>query len=143
MGLDYGDKTIGVAVSDSLRLLAHGVETIRRDDEQSIKKSISRLKEIILEHGVNTIVVGYPKNMDGTEGVRCEKTNDFVSRLKRNFKKIDIVLWDERLTTVAANRVLSDVSLDKKHAVVDKVAAVLILQGYLDYINREEDKNER
>ncbi len=132
LGLDYGDKTIGVAVSDSLGFTAQGLTVIRREDEKSIKKSISMLSEIIKEYEINIIVLGYPKNMDNSEGFRCQKTLEFKARLERNFKKIPVILWDERLSTVGADRVLINVSRKKRDDVIDKVAAVFILQGYLD-----------
>ncbi|MCT4565378.1 MAG: Holliday junction resolvase RuvX [Maledivibacter sp.] len=130
MGLDVGDKTIGVAVSDLLGLTAQGVETIRRTGN---KAAINRLREIISEKNVEKIVVGLPKNMNGTLGPQGEKTLNFVEKLKEKIN-IEIVLWDERLTTVAAEKMLisADVSRKKRKKVIDKVAAVYILQGYLD-----------
>ena len=137
LGLDYGEKTIGVAVSDPLLITANGLEIIRRNDEQSIKKSIARLSEIIKEYQVTTIVLGFPKNMNNTEGPRCQKTLDFKARLERNFKKIPVVLWDERLSTVSACIALGELHFEKKKDVVDKVAATYILQGYLDKLSKE------
>lgn len=130
MGLDVGDKTIGVAVSDLLGLTAQGVETIKRTGN---KAAIKRLREIISEKAVTKIVVGLPKNMNGTLGPQGEKTLNFVEKLKEKVD-IEIVLWDERLTTVAAEKMLisADVSRKKRKQVIDKVAAVYILQGYLD-----------
>ncbi len=138
LGLDYGSKTVGVAISDELSLIARGVETITRDNEISIKKTIKRLDEIIKENGVQKIVLGYPKNMDGSEGERCEKTVEFKNRLERNFKKIEVILWDERLSTKIATQALCDgnVNRNEHKKVVDKVAAMYILQGYLDYIKK-------
>lgn len=143
LGLDYGEKTIGVAVSDPLLFTAQGLEIIRRLDEKSIKKSVARLKEIIDKYDIKTIILGYPKNMNNTLGPRCEKTIEFKERLHRNFKKIDIVLWDERLSTIASERNLFEMGLDfsERKEVIDKIAAVYILQGYLDYLrnlNNEE-----
>lgn len=134
MGLDYGEKTIGVAISDTLNITAQSLEVIKRPNEQSIKKSILRLKEIINEFDICEIVLGYPKNMDNTEGIRCVKTEEFKQRLHRNFKKIPVTLWDERLSTVAVQRGLLDDGLkrNKRKKVVDKLAATFILQGYLD-----------
>ena len=132
LGLDYGEKTIGVAVSDPLLITANGIEIIRRSDEKSIKKSLVRLSEIISEYEITKIVLGFPKNMNNSEGIRCEKTHDFKARLERNFKKIPVILWDERLSTVSANLVLKDLDFTKRKEVVDKVAATYILQGYLD-----------
>ncbi len=130
MGLDVGDKTIGVAVSDLLGWTAQGVETIRRT---SYKEDIDRLKQIIVEKEVEKLVVGLPKNMNGTLGPQGEKVKKFVDKLKSRID-IEIVFWDERLTTVAAEKMLisADVSRKKRKKVIDKVAAIYILQGYLD-----------
>ena len=134
LGLDYGDRTIGVAVSDALNITAQSLETIRREDEKSIKKSVARLKEIIKEYEICEIVLGFPKNMDNTLGVRAIKTQEFKERLHRNFKKMPIVLWDERLSTMAVQRGLKSegLSIEKREEVVDKLAAAFILQGYMD-----------
>ena len=132
LGLDYGDKTIGVAVSDDLLLTAQAVEVIRRPDEKSIKKSMARLSELIRAYDVHTIVLGYPKNMDNTEGFRCEKTLAFKSRLERYFKKIPVALWDERLSTALADRALASLSRKAREDAIDKTAAAVILQAYLD-----------
>jgi len=140
LGLDYGDKTVGVAVSDPLMLTAAPLETIVRPDEISIKKTIARLSEIIKEYEVRTIVLGYPRNMDGSEGFRCAKTNEFKARLERNFKRIDIILWDERLSTMFADRHLENVSKSKRDRVIDQAAASAILQNYLDYIRQNTNK---
>ncbi|MFA9557151.1 Holliday junction resolvase RuvX [Evansella sp. AB-rgal1] len=132
LGLDVGSKTIGVAVSDALGWTAQGVETIRRD-ERDLEKDFARLKEIMLEHEISTVVVGMPKNMNGTIGPSGEMCQEFASQLQeRADVKIEFV--DERLTTVAAERMLvsADVSRKKRKKVIDKMAAVLILQGYLD-----------
>jgi putative Holliday junction resolvase len=136
MGLDVGDATIGVAVSDELGLIAHGITTIRR---KNIKFDLDSLKNIISEKDINRIIVGLPKNMNNTIGPRGEKTLEFVSRLKENFPDIEIVTWDERLTTKAAERTLleADVSRKNRKKVIDKLAAVLILQGYLDVNNKK------
>lgn len=134
LGLDFGDKTIGVAVSDPFGWTAQGVETIRRGGPQEFKKSLARLEQLIAEYGAETIVLGYPKNMDNTEGSRCEKTRDFKERLERRFPKVPVVLWDERMSTVAANRSLLEghLGVEQRKNVIDKMAAVYILQGYLD-----------
>ena len=145
MGLDYGDKAIGVAASDSLGLIAQGVTTIRRDNENSFKKLIRELSEIISEYKIEKIVLGFPKNMDNSQGVRCEKTLAFKERLERNFKRIPVVLWDERLSTVAAGQILKEAGIkrEKRNMVIDMSAAVYILQGYLDSItNKKEKTNE-
>ncbi len=138
LGLDYGEKTVGVAVCDETETIATGLEIIRRDKEESIKKSVSRIKELITEYNVQKIVLGYPKNLDGSEGFRCEKTVDFKERLHRNFKKMDIELFDERFSTVSVTKVFQEARMKKEEQkeVVDKMAAVLILQNYLDTKNK-------
>ena len=134
LGLDYGDKTVGVAVCDPSRLFCTPIETIRRPREIEIKKTIARLGEIIKEYDIGTIVLGYPKNMDGTEGFRCQKTNEFKARLGRNFKRVEIILWDERLSTVEALRYLQARPKRQRENLVDQAAASVILQSYLDYL---------
>ncbi len=138
LGLDYGDKTIGVAVSDDFNKIAFALEVICRDDPNSLKKSVARLKEIIKEYDINTIVLGYPKNTDNSVGERCQLTLAFREKLSRNFKKIEIVLRDERFSTAYSMRSLNEANLSKKKidSVIDKMAAVYILQGYLDSINK-------
>ncbi|WP_407314754.1 Holliday junction resolvase RuvX [Desulfosporosinus sp. SB140] len=128
MGLDFGSKTIGVAVSDALFWTAQGVKTIRRSNEE-----IEELRKLIQEYEVAEIVIGYPKNMNGTLGPRCALTDEFVERLRAEFG-LPVELWDERLSTVAAQRTLleADMSRSKRKQVIDKMAAVFILQGYLD-----------
>ncbi|MBM7613954.1 Holliday junction resolvase RuvX [Alkaliphilus hydrothermalis] len=135
MGLDVGDKTIGVAASDLMGWTAQGIETIQRI---GIKKDLRRLEELVEEYEVHKFVVGLPKNMNGTVGPQGEKTLEFVERLKKRFPKVEVVMWDERLTTVAAERALiqADVSRKKRKEVIDKMAAVYILQGYLDSISK-------
>lgn len=130
MGLDIGDKTIGVAISDPLKITAQGLKTIRRE---GLKKDISELKNIINKYNIKEIVVGFPKNMDNTVGPQGEKVLDFVEKLKRKIN-INIVLEDERLTTVSAERILieGDISRKKRKKLIDTVAATYILQTYLD-----------
>ncbi|AHD06550.1 Holliday junction resolvase RuvX [Paenibacillus larvae] len=130
MGLDYGDRTIGVAVSDLLGLTAQGVEVIRRKKQE---EDLARIGELIREYEVSELVVGLPKNMNGTIGPRGELCQEFAGLLKRQFG-LPVHLWDERLTTVSATRTLleADVSRKKRKQVVDKMAAALILQGYMD-----------
>ncbi len=134
LGLDYGDKTIGVAVSDPFGWTAKGVEIIRRENPAEYKKSLRRLGELIEEYHAEAIVLGYPKNLDNSEGERCEKTKAFCERLKNRFPKTEVVLWDERFSTVAAERALREANLShgQRKRVIDKMAAVHILQGYLD-----------
>lgn len=130
MGLDYGDKTIGVALSDEMGWTAQGLETIRRSNKKS---DMDRLNAIIVEHQVEEIVVGLPKNMNATIGPRGELSMEFAEVLQKKFK-LPVHLWDERLTTAAAERTLleADVSRKKRKQVIDKMAAVFILQGFLD-----------
>ncbi|WMI81498.1 Holliday junction resolvase RuvX [Anaerotignum sp. MB30-C6] len=138
LGLDYGDKTIGVAVSDPLGWTAQGVEIIRRDNPAEYKKSLKRLAELVEEYNPEGIVLGYPKNLDNSEGERCVKTKAFAERVEKRFPKVELVLWDERFSTIAAERALreADLSHEKRKSVIDKMAAVHILQGYLDSRNR-------
>jgi putative holliday junction resolvase len=132
MGLDLGSKTIGVAVSDAMGWTAQGLETIKINEEKK-EFGLARLEEIIKEHDVTKIVLGFPKNMNGTIGPRGEASRAFAKVLEGKFE-IPAILWDERLTTIAAERVLleADVSRSKRKKVIDKMAAVFILQGYLD-----------
>ncbi len=138
MGLDYGSKTIGVAISDPLLITAQGVEIIRRDSENKIRKSLARIEELIAEYEVSKIILGYPKNMDDSIGERAVKTEEFRERLERR-TGLEVILWDERLTTVAADRYMSEAGIrgEKRKALVDEIAAVFILQGYLDSIAKE------
>ena len=133
MGLDYGSKTIGVAVSDLLGMTAQGVETININEQVKDFK-IKRIKELVNEYNIGKIVVGLPKNMDHSIGFRGEATLYFVEVLKKKIKSVEVILQDERLTTMGAERVLleANVSRKKRKDVIDKMAAVLILQTYLD-----------
>lgn len=143
MGLDYGSLTIGVAISDELKLTAQGIETIRRKKETQLRKSLSRIEELIKEYSVKKIVLGYPKHMNNTIGERAVKTEDFAATLRRR-TGLEVVLWDERLTTVAAHQtlILGDVKRKDRSKVVDKLAAVLILQGYLDFLGHQIQEKE-
>jgi len=131
LGLDVGDKTIGVAVSDPLGLTAQGITTIRRNG--SIEKDFKALENIIKQYEINKVVVGFPKNMNNTIGPQGEKTIKFAEKVKEKFK-LEVILEDERLTTVAAERLLinGDVRRKKRKKIIDKVAATYILQTYLD-----------
>ena len=133
MGLDYGSKTIGVGVSDVLGMTAQGVETININEQVKDFK-IKRIKELVNEYNIGKIVVGLPKNMDNSIGFRGEATLYFVEVLKKKIKSVEVILQDERLTTMGAERVLleANVSRKKRKDVIDKMAAVLILQTYLD-----------
>ena len=133
MGLDFGSKTVGVAISDPTGFLAGGVEIIRRDREHKLRKTLSRIEEIIVEYGVEKIVLGCPLNMDGTSGDRVTKTLAFKESLERR-TGLPVILCDERLSTVEADEIMDEVGVRKqdrkKH--VDKIAATIILQRYLD-----------
>jgi len=142
LALDYGDKTIGVAVSDPLGILAVGVETIRRTDPKALKKSLARLRELINYYDIGEILVGYPKNMNNTEGIRCEKTRLFKEKLEAFFFGVPVILWDERLSTVAAMRSMVSLPAEKRDRMVDQIAAVYILQGYLDWKNMHKYAKE-
>lgn len=132
MGLDVGSKTVGIAVSDAFGWTAQGIETIKIDESNN-QFGINRIEELVKSHEVSTFVVGYPKNMNNSIGPRAEASERFAELLKVTFNK-PVVLWDERLTTAAAERMLiqADVSRKKRKQVIDKMAAVMILQGYLD-----------
>ncbi len=136
MGLDYGSVTVGVSISDPLLLTAQGIEVIRRKQENKLRQTLARIEELIKEYQVEKIIVGYPKYLNNSIGERALKSEEFADKLRQR-TGLEVILWDERLTTVAANQVLSQGGLDykKKAEVVDKVASVLILQGYLDYLN--------
>ena len=133
MGLDYGSKTIGVAISDPLGLTAQGIEIVRRKSPTKLRQTLARIEELIAEYEVDRIVLGYPKNMNNTEGERCQKTQEFKELLERR-TGLTVVLWDERLTTVAADRTMMEggIRREDRGQYVDKLAAVFILQGYLD-----------
>ncbi len=140
LGLDYGSKTVGVAISDLTNTIATPLETIVRQDEKSIKKTVKRIETIIKSEKIGKIILGYPLNMNGTVGERCEKTTEFKERLERNFKRVEVILRDERLSTSFASMILdtAEVKKHKQKKVVDKVAASFILQGYLDSVKKEE-----
>lgn len=142
MGLDFGSKTVGVAVSDAMFVTAQGVETIPRKSPGKLRQTLARVEELIVEYQVEQIVLGFPKNMNNTEGERCEKTLQFKEMLERR-SGLPVVLWDERLTTVAAERTLmeSGVRRERRKSYVDKIAAVLILQSYLDAQAFREEQN--
>ena len=141
LGLDFGSKTVGVAVSDGLLLTAQGVETIERKDENKLRKTCARIEELIAEYEITEIVLGLPKNMNNTEGERVEKMKAFGEMLERR-TGLPVHYWDERLTTVAAEQILmeSGVRRENRKAVIDKVAAGLILQGYLDCLKTKENE---
>ena len=133
MGLDYGSKTIGVAISDPLGLTAQGVEIIRREEENKLRKSLRRIEELVKQYEVEELVLGFPKNMNNTIGERAEKSLQLKETLERRLG-LPVGMWDERRTTVEANRTLmeSGVRRENRGKYVDMIAAVFILQGYLD-----------
>ena len=144
LGLDYGSKTVGVAISDPLIITAQGVEIIRRQSENKLRRTYARIEEIIAGYGdVEKIVVGYPKNMNNTIGDRAQKSEEFKTALERRCG-LPVVLWDERLTTVAADRAMDEAGIKssdhKKY--VDEIAAMLILQGYLEWLRNSGQEKE-
>ncbi len=134
MGLDYGSKTMGVAVSDALQITAQGIEIINRKQENKLRQTLARIEELILEYEVEKIVLGFPKNLNDTEGERAEKSLALRDKLERR-TGLPVVMWDERLSTVSAERTMMEAGIRREHRkeYVDKIAAAIILQGYLDY----------
>ena len=139
MGLDFGSKTVGVAVSDSLLMTAQGVEIIRRKEENKLRQTLARIEELIVEYEVGEIVLGLPKNMNATEGIRVELTLEFKDKLERR-TGLPVHMWDERLTTVAADKTMMEAGIrrENRKEYVDMIAASLILQGYLDRRSMEK-----
>ena len=133
MGLDFGSKTVGVAVSDPLGITAQGVEIIRRKSQSKLRQTLARIGELVEEYDVNELVLGFPKNMNGTEGARCERTKEFKELLEKR-TGLPVALWDERLTTVAADRSMMEKGMGRyeRKEYVDEIAAIFILQGYMD-----------
>lgn len=140
IGLDYGTKTVGVAISDEMGLIAQPLETIERKAANKLRQTLARIEAIIVEQSVDTIVLGFPKNMNNTEGERAEATRAFQADLERR-TGLPVVLVDERLTTVEADRILEETgvahSARKEH--IDKMAAAIILQSYLDRAQMEKN----
>ena len=136
LGLDYGSKTVGVAVSDPLGLTAQSVETIWRKQENKLRQTLARIEELAAEYQAEKIVLGLPKNMNNTIGERAEKTLEFREMLERR-TGLPVIMWDERLTTVEANRTLMEASVrrENRKQYLDQLAAVFILQGYLDSLS--------
>lgn len=139
MGLDFGSKTVGVSISDELLLTAQGIEIIRRKEENKLRQTLARIEELIVEYGVEEIVLGLPKNMNNSEGIRVELTNEFKEKLERR-TGLMVHTWDERLTTVAADKTMIEAGIrrEKRKDYVDMIAATFILQGYLDYRKNRE-----
>ena len=133
MGLDLGSKTVGVAISDPMLITAQGIEIIRRKDENKLRQTLARIEALIEEYEVERIVLGLPKNMNGTLGERAELSLAFQEKLERR-TGLPVVMWDERLTTVAADRAMMEAGIrrEDRRDHVDKIAACFILQGYLD-----------
>lgn len=138
LGLDYGTKTVGVAISDSLGLTAQAVETITREKETKLRKTCARIEALIQEYEATKIVLGFPKHMNNDVGERAKKSLEFGEMLQRR-TGLEVVMWDERLTTIEANRTLIEnrVRRENRKRYVDQIAAVLILQGYLDSLTNE------
>ena len=134
MGLDFGSKTVGVAISDPLGYTAQGIEIIRRKQENKLRQTLARIEALIQEYEVESIVLGFPKNMNNTIGDRAEKSLEFKKTLERR-TGLPVVMWDERQTTVEANRTMieSKIRRENRGKYVDELAAIFILQGYLDY----------
>lgn len=143
MGLDYGTKTVGVAISDALCLTAQGIETIERKEENKLRRTCARIEELIREYGVEQIVLGFPKHMNNDVGERAEKSLEFQKMLERR-TGLEVVMWDERLTTVAAEQVLMEggIRREDRKKYIDKIAAVFILQGYLDSLAVQKKQME-
>ena len=135
MGLDYGSKTVGVAISDPLCITAQGIETIWRKDDNKLRRTCARIEELIREYEVERIVLGLPKHMNNDMGERAERALEFAEMIRRR-TGLEVVMWDERLTTVEAERTLIEnkVRRENRKQYIDKIAAVFILQGYLDSI---------
>lgn len=139
IGLDFGSKTVGVAISDALLITAQGLEIIRRKSPNKLRQTLARIDEIKEKYEADKIVLGFPKNMNNTEGERCEKTLEFKAMLEKR-TGLEVILWDERLTTVAADRAMNEGGIrgqDRKNY-VDKLAATFILQGYLDFLHNQK-----
>lgn len=141
IGLDFGSKTVGVAVSDELLITAQGIEIVRRKSENKLRQTLARIEELIKEYNVEKIVLGFPKNMNNSEGERCEKTLEFKEMLERR-TGLTVELWDERLTTVAADNLMMKAGIrrENRKEYVDQIAASFILQGYLDYLQNEKNQ---
>lgn len=143
MGLDYGSKTVGVALSDPLLLMAHGVEIIRRKSENKLRQTYARIEELIKENDVDLIVLGLPKHMNDDIGERALLSLEFKANLERR-TGLEVVMWDERMTTVSADKVMNELGIkgrDRKNY-VDEIAAEFILQGYLDMLRFKKENGE-
>lgn len=143
LGLDYGSKTVGVAVCDPLGITAQTVETIVRKEENKLRKTLARIEELIRQYEIERVVLGYPKNMNNTIGERGKKSEELKEAIERR-TGLPVILWDERLTTVAAERVLMESGVRREHRKesVDQIAAAMILQGYLDSLRIQGEQDE-
>ena len=139
MGLDLGTKTVGVAISDALQWTAQGIEIIRRKDENKLRQTLARIEELIVEYEVTEIVWGFPKHMNNDLGDRAQFSLEFKEKLERR-TGLPVELWDERLTTVSADRIMMEAGIrrEDRKEYVDKIAATIILQGYLDHKNSQQ-----
>ncbi len=133
MGLDYGSKTVGVAISDELMITAQPLMTIERKSENKLRKTLAKIEELIEEYEVSFVVLGYPKNMDNSEGERVTATKEFKEHLERR-TGLEVILQDERMSTIESERILMDAGVRREHRkeYVDKMAAAVILQSYMD-----------
>ena len=140
MGLDFGSKTVGVAISDALLITAQGIEIIRRNQENKLRQTLARIEALISEYEVDKIVLGLPKNMNDTLGERAEKSIEFKDMLERR-TGLEVILWDERLSTVAADRAMMEAGIRRENRkdYVDQIAATFILQGYLDNLSFQKE----
>lgn len=140
MGLDYGTKTVGVALSDPLYITAQSFEIVRRKDANKLRQTLARIEEIVKEYEVEKIVLGFPKLLNNDVSERAERTLEFKASLERR-TGLEVILWDERLTTVESNRILmeSNVRREDRHMYVDMIAAQIILQSYLDNKNLNQN----
>ena len=141
LGLYFGSKTVGVAISDPLLLTAQGLEIIRRSKPGKLRQTLARIEAIVKEYDVDTIVLGLPLNMDDTEGERCRLTREFAQMLEKRLG-LPVEFWDERLTTVAADEAMEEMEIPRQRykEYVDMIAAMFILQGYLDF--KDNKKNQ-
>lgn len=142
MGLDFGSKTVGVAISDSLLITAQGIEIVRRKSEDKLRQTLARIEELIVEYEVSEIVLGLPKNMNDSMGERVEKTLAFKEMLERR-TGLQVTMWDERLTTVAADKAMMEAGIRRENRsnYVDQIAAVFILQGFLDRQSMQKNRS--
>lgn len=140
MGLDFGSKTVGVAISDPLLITAQGMEIIRRKEENHLRQTLARIEDLIQVYQVSEIVLGFPKNMNDTVGDRAQLSLEFKEKLERR-TGLPVHMWDERLTTVAADKTMMEVGIrrENRKKYVDQIAATLILQGYLDYLSNQKE----